>query len=335
MANNSTNDNGNGNNLSSDGTLIANGPMAISEGARVRARYGENAVPGGTAMVDFNARVTFNDSGHLTINAPSGDVGGNPKDVLFRLIMKKDGDEIAAKVGNDLLESRGDILSSRSLGSSGEVSGFGLNSNVNLTPSVRRELMENIQLNFDIQMAQKVIRWCDDNPNGAAMKIGDKTIAYDPKMVEDLKNNAKDRIQDLVFPGQRRSSADGDTVVASTPDRGTGADALTLAAGNAQVKRQLEQALKGTNGARDGAAVAVDTISKAPGYRPDQDISVMPGKNGLIVSQGQGDAALNLQVPQAKQGDFERVSTQMAQAPQTQPIAQQLDQPERARTPTV
>jgi hypothetical protein len=299
----------------SEGTLIANGPMAISEGARVRARYGESAVPGGTAMVDFNARVTFNDSGHLTINAPSGDVGGNPKDVLFRLIMKKDGDEIAANVGNNLLESRGDILSSRSLGSSGEVSGFGLNSSVNLTPSVRRELMENIQLNFDIQMAQKVIRWCDDNPNGAAMKIGDKVIAYDPKMVSDLRQNAVERIENRV---NNRASIDGESPT----------QAVALAPGNDPVNRQFEQALKGANGDKDAAAVAVDTISKAPGYKPDQDISVMQGKNGLIVAQGEGPTSLALQVPQAKQGDFERVSAQMAQPQQ---IAIQPDQPQQER----
>jgi hypothetical protein len=335
MANLDANNSGNANNLS-EGTLIANGPMAISESARVRARYGENAVPGGTQMVDFNARVTFNDTGHLTINTPTGDVGGNPRDVLFRLIMNRDGDQIAANVGNSLLESRGDIITSIGYGSSGELQGFGLNSNVTLTPSVRSELMENIQLNFDIQMTQKVLDWCRDNPNGAAIRVGERVVAYDPAMVEDLRNNAMDRLQNLVFPDQQRSATPGDTVVASANDRSTGTDTPTLVAGNAQVNRQFEQALQGTNGDPNAAALAVDTIRNASGYKEGQDISVVQGKNGnFVVSQGQGDAALNLAVPQARQGDFERVSSQVAQAPQPQPIAQQLDQPERTRTPTV
>lgn len=109
------------------------------------------------------------------------------------------------------------------------------------------------------------------------------------------------------------------------------------ALGNEQTNRQFEQALKGANGDRDAAAVAVATIRETPGYKPDQDISVAQGKNGLIVSQGQGDAALNVPVPQAKQGDFERVAQQLAvQPPQTPQIAaQQPDQPERKPTNTL
>jgi hypothetical protein len=61
---------------------------------------------------------------------------------------------------------------------------------------------------------------------------------------------------------------------------------------------------------------------------------VIQGRNGnYIVSQGQGDTALNAAVPQASPGDFERVANQIAQAPQpTQVAAMQPDQPERART---
>jgi hypothetical protein len=105
----------------------------------------------------------------------------------------------------------------------------------------------------------------------------------------------------------------------------------TLVAGNSLINKQFEQALKGTGGDRDAAAVAVNTIANATGYKQDQDISVVQGKNGLIVSQGQGDAALNLQVPQAKQGDFDKVATQMAQPQQTQQIAMQQDQPQQER----
>ncbi|NJK42656.1 MAG: hypothetical protein HC937_02985 [Aquincola sp.] len=100
--------------------------------------------------------------------------------------------------------------------------------------------------------------------------------------------------------------------------------------------RLFAQALEGTNGNRDAAAAALEAISKSPGFKPDQDIAVVQGKNGnLIATQGQGDAALNVPVPEAKQGDFERVARQIAEQPQQpQQIAQQ-DQPERARTPTV
>ncbi len=99
------------------------------------------------------------------------------------------------------------------------------------------------------------------------------------------------------------------------------------------LNRQYEQALKGANGDKDAAALAVQTISQTAGYKPDQDIAVLQGKNGqLIATQGQGDASLNVAVPQAKPGDFERISTQIAQQPQTTQVAQQQDQPERART---
>lgn len=118
-----------------------------------------------------------------------------------------------------------------------------------------------------------------------------------------------------------RVSADNETRVASA--------APALAPGNDGANKHFEQALKGTNGDRDAAAVAVETIRNTPGYKPDQDISVMSGKNGLIVSQGQGDTALNAAVPQAKQGDFERVATQMAQPQQPQQVAVQPEPPER------
>lgn len=118
-----------------------------------------------------------------------------------------------------------------------------------------------------------------------------------------------------------RVSADNETRVASA--------APALAPGNDGANKHFEQALKGTNGDRDAAAVAVETIRNTPGYKPDQDISVMSGKNGLIVSQGQGDTALNAAVPQAKQGDFERVAAQIAQPQQPQQVAVQPEPPER------
>ena len=75
-------------------------------------------------------------------------------------------------------------------------------------------------------------------------------------------------------------------------------------------------------------------VCKAPSYKPDQDLSVTQGKNGLVVSQGQGDATLNLQVPQAKHGDFEKVAIQIAQLQQTRQVAMQADPRER-KGPTV
>lgn len=107
----------------------------------------------------------------------------------------------------------------------------------------------------------------------------------------------------------------------------------TLLEGNSALNRHFEQALKGANGDKDAAALALQTMSQSPGYNPNADINVVQGKNGgLIVSQGEGATAINLPVPQAKAGDFERVAAQMAQLPQTTQVAQQQDQPERTRT---
>jgi hypothetical protein len=123
----------------------------------------------------------------------------------------------------------------------------------------------------------------------------------------------------------------------SEPDSSatSAADASTFVPGNDRVNRQFEQALKGTNGDRDTAAIAVDAISKAPGYKPDQNIAVVQGRIGqMIATQGQGDTAVNVPVPQAKQGEFERVSAQMTQQPPQQQIAVQPEPQERKR-PTV
>ena len=121
--------------------------------------------------------------------------------------------------------------------------------------------------------------------------------------------------------------------ISSEENRTQVADASGLVPGNDRLNRQFEQALRGTNGDRDAAAVAVSAISSAPGYKPDQDIAVVQGRNGnLIATQGQGDAALNVAVPQAQPGDFQRVSQQMAQAPQQVEMAQAMEQPQRSRS---
>jgi hypothetical protein len=82
-----------------DGALIANGPMAISEGTRIMSKYGNNAVPGGTALADFNAGVSFS-NGNVSVTPPSIEVGGNPKDTLFRMLLKKHGGEVATDISN-------------------------------------------------------------------------------------------------------------------------------------------------------------------------------------------------------------------------------------------
>jgi hypothetical protein len=307
-------------------TLMANGPMAISENARVKAKYGEKAVPGGTEIIDFNIGVGVS-SGHLTLAVPKIEVGGDKQDLLMRTLLKKHGEEIAINIGNTMVVNRGDVVGSYSVNSSAKLGDAGVGSSVSLTPGVSEKMMDNIQKNFDIGMAHQVVKWCNANPNGGFIDVptnkdGYTRIAYDQKMVAELKENANERIQQLLYP-KIRSSADSETPSQS----------VALVSGNESVNRQFEQARKGANGDINVAAVAVETISKAPGYKPDQDISVIQGKNGgMIVSQGQGDAALNLSVPQAKAGDFERVSAQIAQLPQTAQVAQQQEQPERART---
>jgi hypothetical protein len=114
-------------------------------------------------------------------------------------------------------------------------------------------------------------------------------------------------------------------------------DAPTLAPENARFKKHFEQALKGTGGDNDMAAVAVYTISQAPGFKPDQDISVVQGKNGLIVSQGEGAASLNLPIPEAKLGAFDKIAAHMAQPQQVQQVAMQPDSSleQRSKAPTL
>ncbi len=127
-----------------------------------------------------------------------------------------------------------------------------------------------------------------------------------------------------------------DVQVAAVDPRGlpSAATGSILVPGNDNVNRQFAQALQGTNGDRDAAAAAIETLRNTPGYKADQDIAVVQGRNGQwIATQGQGDAGLNVAVPKANPGDFERVANQIAQTPQpTQTVAVQPDQPERGRT---
>lgn len=159
------------------------------------------------------------------------------------------------------------------------------------------------------------------NRNGGATIQGQNGDIYHVG-AEAAKNYINERHP--LNPWKRVSADDGGVQVA---------DASGLVQGNDRLNRQFEQALRGTNGDRDAAAVAVDAISKTPGYKPDQDIAVVQGRNGnLIATQGQGDTAVNVAVPQAQPGDFQRVSQQMAQAPQQVEMAQAMEQPQRSRS---
>lgn len=152
---------------------------------------------------------------------------------------------------------------------------------------------------------------------GATIKSNGETYTVSKEVAKEYVNE-----RHPINPFKRVSADDGSVQIADASS--------SLVPGNDRVNKHFEQALKGTGGDRDAAAVAVNTIANTPGFKQDQDISVMQGKNGLIVSQGQGDAAMNLQVPQAKQGDFEKVAAQMAAQPQqTQQIAMQPEQQER------
>ncbi len=107
----------------------------------------------------------------------------------------------------------------------------------------------------------------------------------------------------------------------------------TLIEGNEAINKLFKQAMSGIENTSvpnklDAAALAVQTISQAPGFKQDQDISIMQGNKGLIVSQGEGPASVNVLVPQANKGDLEKVSAQMTQSqlPSNIQIAQVPDQ---------
>ena len=195
----------------------------------------------------------------------------------------------------------------------------GVNATLRNNPDLAGAI-DRAERNFDTRRQDiyetRAREWYRDG--GANLKSGGETYHVGKDAAKDYVN---ERHPIDIWRNKRISDAgDGSAQVADA--------STTLVAGNSPVNKQFEQALKGANGDKDAAAVALDTISKAPGYKPDQDISVMQGKNGLVVAQGEGPTSLALQVPQAKQGDFERVSAQMAQPQQ---IAMQPDQPQQER----
>jgi hypothetical protein len=93
----------------------------------------------------------------------------------------------------------------------------------------------------------------------------------------------------------------------------------TLVDGNEAINKLFKQAMSGIENTNipnklDAAALAVQTISQASGFDQQKDISVMEGKKGLIVSQGEGPTSVNVLVPQANKGDLEKVSEQMTKS---------------------
>jgi hypothetical protein len=122
-------------------------------------------------------------------------------------------------------------------------------------------------------------------------------------------------------------------------DAQTKNDRMALSAGNDAANRQydgLRQQAVALNlpNAEDQAAVALQSIRQVPGFKTDQNIELMHGKNGgLIASQGEGATALNTPVPQARQGDFERVAAQLSQTPPAQTLtANPSDNPQQNET---
>jgi hypothetical protein len=153
---------------------------------------------------------------------------------------------------------------------------------------------------------------------------GGASLVNDGEMYEVTRNAAKGYLDDYAKYEVRKRAEFED-------GRSAPLSGMPLLSDDERINLHFAQALRGSGGDRDAAAAAVNTISQAPGYKPDQDISVTQGKSGLIVSQGQGDAALNLQVPQAKQGDFEKIATQMAQPQQAQQIAMRQEEVQQER----
>lgn len=277
-------------------------------------------------------------------------VGGNPKDAILRELTNQRSEEILNKIRGDLIREKGSHLNISDVTANAGGTAHGVNMSISgkfLWNQVDRETMDSVQSRYDYERTKVYVQWAldmrDVNPGKGATYTppGGQPIHYSEenlnylireggrylKSFQALEANDPNRInlseKDLnrSIPLPRRSEADSPATAV--------ADASTPTQANAQFNRQFEQALKGTNGDRDAAAVAVNAIREAGG-KPDQDIVVGQGKNGFIVSQGQGDAALNVQVPQAKAGDYERIAAQAAQqTPTTPQIALQPETQER------
>jgi hypothetical protein len=192
--------------------------------------------------------------------------------------------------------------------------------------------------------------------NNVGLKIFRENPKASPEKLAELVQNAVDRGQTVVVnksgqlewsdrvpvyghgsaehPVRKRAMAEGDIQLAGLP---TEAPTLARAAnvlvdGNDRINRQFAQALSGTGGDRDTAAMAVHTISQARGYQETADIRVLEGKSGAIVSQGNGATEINLPLQLGRPGDFERVSAQLSQ---TQVAQNTNSQPTLAADPSI
>jgi hypothetical protein len=150
-----------------------------------------------------------------------------------------------------------------------------------------------------------------DGVESPSQEPGEKTLVASASAAAPAQNNDGNRSQ------IERQNPQAAANMPSSP---------TLVEGNETVNRLFKQAILGVENTNvpnklDAAALAVQTISQAQGFKQDQDISIVQGNKGLIVSQGEGAAAMNLLVPQANRGDYEKVSAQMSQS-QPQPNIQ-------------
>lgn len=126
----------------------------------------------------------------------------------------------------------------------------------------------------------------------------------------------------------KRVSLDGETMVA---------DASQFSA-DPQLQRQFTQALDALQGIDvpnkpDAAALAVQAIRSTPGYDANGELRLVAGNQGGLIAY-QDASGVRASVPEATTGDFDRVSAQLAQAPNPQ-LALQAEQPERTRTQSV
>jgi hypothetical protein len=138
--------------------------------------------------------------------------------------------------------------------------------------------------------------------------------------------NSREYLQ-YVFPQLKLRSDNGTDVPTNS---------VALVEGNKNINDQYrslnEKAIAlGVSNPSDQAAVALKTLYDAKGYNPESgdDLKLLRSNHGgLIVSQGEGPTSINLQVPQAKQGDFQKVSTELASIADTQRTITQKDSQE-------
>ncbi len=185
----------------------------------------------------------------------------------------------------------------------------------------------------EIDLSRNNISGLKDIPNGGAIT---NALRYLPETYEALYGIAAPSRLDQYFKapvqnrGNRADAQDGD-----------GRDVLV--AGNANLNRQFAQAMQQIGNSddaskRDTAALAVLTIAQTPGYRPEADIHLMPGRHGgLIVSQGHDSTAINRLVPEAGAGSFELAASKLQQLAITEPnrLAAVPTETQRINSPTM